>query len=100
MFAGFFFFEFPYLHKKNNLQRAVLEKYLKVNLQFIFYLFFFLEGVGLGEGVDYISFSQANIICIVHSEVSSVIKLLYLPSTIQSIVWLFVFKLVKYNVIV
>lgn len=50
--------------------------------------------------VDYISFSQANGICMVHSDVSSDIKLLYLPNTIQSMVWLFVYKLVYNNVIV
>lgn len=49
--------------------------------------------------VHYISFSQANGICMVHSDVSRDIKLLYLPNTIQSMVRLFVYKLVYKNVI-
>lgn len=68
MIAGFFFV-FPYLHKKNNLQRAVLEKYLKVNLQFIFYLFFFGGGgFGGGGGLYFLLAGAHNMYCTLRSK--------------------------------
>lgn len=83
------FFQFKHEYRTSNFN--CIKNIFKKSADFFFLCLMF---------VDYMSFSQANGICIVHSDVSSDIKLLYLPKTIQLIVWLLVFKFVYNNVIV